>query len=277
MQTVIEQLSKKEEEEELKRLFAEDLRLYLDDNPFLSVKAILRHMGNVVDESTLRRNLNQKHAPSAKTLRAFYAFKFKEERDEILLGLVPEAVSKVLERHYHVMQTPLSTGNQSRRIDIQISNDVHFAELYSFTAFEHGTALETIQDEFGRRSIQKINEMIASGILFYNPKTKKVYPGKHRSTYSRDAVQALAIASINNVSAKQGTNEGEEIGYIQFANLSTPALKELIEVEQEAHRRKLAIFNNPQNLGENKIFACSFVDSFTPDCEYTDNEVHHVH
>ncbi len=277
MQNATDQLNKKLEEKELREIFATDVRDYLDSNNFLSVKSILRHMGNVVDESTLRRNLNKKNTPSVKTLRAFYAFKFKEERDEILFNLVPVTIKTVLERSYNIMQTPFSIGNQSRRVDMQISNDIQFSELYAFTAFEYGTSLDIIQDEFGKRSIQKINEMIASSVLSYNPKTKKVYPGKNRSTYSKDAVQSLAKASLNNIGSKQATREGEEIGYIQFANLSVTALQKLILIEQEAHRKKLELFNNPQSIGEQKVFTFSFVDTFSPDNDNIENEVQHVH
>ncbi len=268
---------KKQSDLLLRSTFAHDLQDYLTQNPFLSVKAILRHMGNVVDESTLRRNLRQKTTPSAKTLRAFYAFKFKEERDDILLELVPKVVKDVLQKHYHIMQTPFSTGNQSKRVDMQIVNDLHFAELYAFTAFEQGTTLETIQDEFGKRAISKINEMIAAGVLIYDPKTQRVYPGKNRSTYSKEAVQALAQASIKLSANNVGVKEDEQMGMIQFANLNTTALKRLIEIDQAAHREKLAIINDPRSQGEHKVFTTSFIESFSANVEYNSNEVLHVH
>lgn len=246
------------DEPTLRMQFSNDIKEYLQKNANMTLKALLRHMNYVVDESTLRRNVNQKHTPSGKTLQGFYRFKFKEKREEILLELVPPIVRCALENYFEAYSTPKSQGDLSEEVNALIIKDKDFAEMYARTAFDSGTDLMSIKEEFGNRGLAKINEMIAKKILILND--GRVYPGTIRSTYPPEVIWSLATVMLDSVKKSESVNPRYHAGYIQFYSLGHEGLGQWVEIDNRAFREKMAVCQNPIYQGPIKAYTMTFTD-----------------
>ena len=268
----------KREVDLLKDQFSKDVKEYLANRPNLSTKALLRQLGNVLDESSFRRNINKKTTPSPNTLRAFYSYVFQEDRDEILLELVPPIIKNNLLLNFKISNLPKSNGDESRYIDNQITSDYLFSELYTYTAFDNGTSLKSIQEEFGKRAMRVVNEMIAKDILKLDTKTNQVYPGRNRATYSHEVICELAKTCISQVQLHPEIIEGQRMNYVNFQDLNSEGLNALIQIEDDAYKKKLKVINNSIFQGKIKVFTLGFTDYITnKDNNYPQTEPQNVH
>ena len=164
------------------------------------------------------------------------------------------------------------------QVDRQIVNDLHFAELYAYTAFDEGTSLEDIKEEFGKRATKTVNDMIAKQVLYLDSTLSKVYPGNNRATYSHDVICELIKSCVSQVQPFSKMIEGQRINYINFQNMNIEGLKELVLIEDQSYKRKLEIINNPNYQGKIKAFTLGFTD-YIP-CnhnEFTKPEPAHDH
>lgn len=238
--------------EQLKTQFANDVNEFLKERPQLSLRSLLNLLDNVVDETTIRRNVRMKNAPSAKLLRAFYSYLHKEDRDDLLLEVVPAVVKKALKKYFKDFKTPLSKGEQTKQVDQLIKNNETFARLYAYTAFQSGRDIQQIKIEIGNMNMPIIYRMIEMDVL--KLQNGRVYPGKIRSSYDLKSINALAKASISLIEKKLSINDEMEADYIQFEELNEEGLRQWVESDKKNRKRKMKIANNPKYQGNIKCY-----------------------
>lgn len=214
-----------------------------------------------IHEKTLKRLISKENKPGYQTLYKIYRVLTPARNDSDLLMLVPEIIKSELEKGNPKIQTSDVIFHSD--LEEELLRDRCFGEIY-FMAGCGPLSVEYVGFRFGEHGSETMKRMLKLGVLDLT-KNGQLILGKNQINMSAQTIKVLGLQLMDRFFRANETDEkGENFIGIYAEGLTNEAYQELLNVDEEAYRKKIEICRKKENRGNIKVVTFMATDKMNP-------------